>query len=393
MTAHGAAPSPGPRLLYVATIAATLSHFLGPYARHFRAAGWRVDAAASGALADPALHAAFDAVHELPLSRSIFDVRGMLASYRALSGLLDTAPDIVHVHTPIASFVTRLAIRRRPRDRRPAVVYTAHGFHFHREGHWLTNQVFRTVERLAGRWTDRLVVINDEDLAAARRHRIVPPARLVHMPGIGLDTAAFSPAVVDAAEIAAARAAVGVPAGAPLIVAVGELNRNKRQADAIAALAAMQHRDAHLVLLGDGDARPRLEALADRLGVAERVRFGGLVPDVRPLLAGATALVHTSKREGLSRAVMEALALEVPVVASAARGNAELVGDSGAVVPIGDVAGLASAMDGLIADPDGARAMGRRGRQRMVERYDLAALIGRHEELYAGLLAERRAAP
>jgi glycosyltransferase involved in cell wall biosynthesis len=122
----------------------------------------------------------------------------------------------------------------------------------------------------------------------------------------------------------------------------------------------------------------------------ERVRFGGFVADVRPLLAGATALVHPSKREGLSRSVMEALALGVPVIASSARGNEELVGESGAVVPIGDVRGLARAMDHLAEHPEEGTSMGRRGRERMIESYDLNAVIALHEQLYEALLAERR---
>jgi len=392
MTEPGPAGDRGASLLYIATISATLRHFLNPYARHLRGAGWRVEAAANGAAADEDLRAAFDDVHELPLSRSIFDVGGMFAAYKAVARVLADAPDIVHVHTPIASFLTRLAARRLPAARRPIVVYTAHGFHFHREGRRVTNLVFLSAERLAGRWTDRLIVINDEDFEAATRHRIVPARRLIRMPGIGLDTTTYSRSSLEPGATDAARVALGVAPGAPMFVAVGELNRNKRHADAIAALAAMRRRDAVLVLLGEGDHRPRLEEQAKHLGLVDRVVFGGFVADPRPVVAGATALVHPSRREGLSRSVMEALALDVPVIASAARGNAELVADSGAVVPIGDVAALAAAMDRLADAPDEAVEMGRRGRERIVERYDLAALIARHERLYEELLAERRAA-
>src|ERR1019366_2927972 len=136
--------------------------------------------------------------------------------------------------------------------------------------------------------------------------------------------------------------------GAPLFVLVGELNVNKRQADAIAALASMRHSDAEMVLLGSGRERSRLETLALAQGLAQRVHFAGWVDDVRPVLVGATGLVTTSKREGLSRSVMEALALGIPVVASTARGNRELVGDSGFVVETGNVGALADAMDWLI---------------------------------------------
>lgn len=145
-----------------------------------------------------------------------------------------------------------------------------------------------------------------------------------------------------------------------------------------------------MAIIGPGDTS-RLQVLATELGVGDRVRFAGFVHDVRPLVAGATALVIASKREGLARSVMEALALGVPVVASTARGNRELVGsDRGFVVPTGDVDGMAQALDWLVENPDEAHEMGRRGRQRMVERYDLGNRIRLHEEMYRDVLEARR---
>ena len=388
-----APPTESPSLLIVATIAGTIRSFLTPYAEHFRSLGWRVDAAANGATTDPGLPGSFDHVHEVPLSRSIRDVRGLARARRALEQVLEDPPDIVHVHTPIAGFLTRLVVRELPADRRPAVIYTAHGFHFHAAGHWLTNAAFLTAERLAGRWTDRLIVISDEDLAAARRLRIVPSRRLVHMPGIGVATRFYAPEAVAANAPAAIRQQLGIPPSAPVFAVVGELNRNKRPADAISALAAMRDRAAHLVLAGRGPAQAELEAHARGAGVAERVHFLGEVADIRPIVRGSTALLLLSKREGLARSVMEALSLETPVVASTARGNRELLGDDrGRIFETGDVPELTRAMDWMVEHPEERRQMGLRGRQRMVERYDIARLIRMHEDLYRAVLAERRTA-
>ena len=175
-----------------------------------------------------------------------------------------------------------------------------------------------------------------------------------------------------------------------MFVVVGELNRNKRQRDVIAALATMRHPEAKLVLLGEGPERPSLESSIADLGLQDRVHMLGFVREVRPAVRTATALILPSGREGLARSVMEALSLEVPVIASTARGNRELLGThSGILVRTGDIRGLAEAMDRMIDHPDEARAMGRRGRARMVEQYDLEVLIRMHEELYRGMLAER----
>jgi glycosyltransferase involved in cell wall biosynthesis len=177
----------------------------------------------------------------------------------------------------------------------------------------------------------------------------------------------------------------------PLFVSVAELSRRKRPQDPISALAAMRHAEAHLVMVGVGPEGDAMKSLAERLGVADRVHFYGFENDVRPVLCAATGLILASSREGLARSVMEGLSLEVPVIASTARGNAEMVGDdAGIIYEIGDVPALSAAMDRLLDEPEAARAMGTHGRARMVERYDLQPLIRMHEALYADLLADRR---
>lgn len=389
MTSAGAGDA-RPSVLYVATVSVTIRGFLAPFARHLRADGWRVEAAANGTAVLTGMTDAFDRVHELPLSRSVRDPAAILRGYRAIRRVVREADaDIVHVHTPIASFITRWVVSRMPAASRPAVIYTAHGFHFRAGGNPIGNTLFRTIERLAGRWTDRLVVINDEDDDAARRYRIVPGDRLVRMPGIGVDTTWYAPSTVSPEAVTAARANLGIPTDAPAFVVIGELSTNKRQADAIDALAAMRHRQARLILLGDGSLRGRLTRRARDRGVAERVLFAGVVEDVRPYILGSTALVINSAREGLARSVMEALALEVPVAASRARGNAELVGDDGFVLPIGDVASLAGVLDWFIEHPTERRLMGQRGRMRMTERYDVGIVMGLHDSLYADVLGVR----
>jgi glycosyltransferase involved in cell wall biosynthesis len=380
----------GPALLMVATLSATIRGFLLPYAAHFREMGWRVEAAANWATVDPELQRDFDRLYELPLSRSILDAGGILRGMRAISRILESGYDIVHVHTPIAAFVTRAAIRRMPAERRPAVVYTAHGFHFHPQGGLTTNAVFIAAERLAGRWTDRLIVINDRDHAAALKHRIVPPHRLVLMPGIGVDTHWYARSRVPAAEIERARAQLDIGPATPVFAVVGVLSIRKRPFDVVAALGQMRHRDCHLVLLGDGPERPRVEATAREWGVVDRVHLLGTTMDVRPAVAASTALVLASSREGLPRSIMEALSLEVPVITTDARGCPDLVApDAGLVVPVGNVPALAAAMDRMLDDPEEARAMGARGSARMIEHYDLSILIAQHEALYRDLLAQR----
>lgn len=374
-----------PRLLVVSTVSATIRGFLLPFAEHYRSLGWHVEAAAHGAPSDERVAGAFDAVHDLPLSRSILDVPGILRGTRAIGDLIErTRPTIVHVHTPIAGFAVRFAVRRSRSDIRPKVIYTAHGFHFQQGGHPITNRLFLTAEQVAGRWTDRLVVINQEDYDAALRHHIVPRSRLVLMPGIGVDTDHYARGTAGPLPDTLAQKL----SHAPVFVQIAELSDRKRPIDPIEALARMKQPGAHLVLLGDGPRRLEVVAAAQRLGVEERVHVIGSVGDVRPYLRDATALVLVSSREGLPRSIMEAASMGVPAIASRIRGNGDLVrDDAGVLVEVGDVEAIALAMDDMVAAPDDARAMGAVGRHRMVEQYSLGHIVELHDELYATVLA------
>ena len=376
-----------PSLLVVATIGPTHG-FLLPFARHFRERGWRVDGCARGISQYRPAADAYDDLIDLPLSRSITDFRGIAGSITALRATVGRGYDVVHVHTPIAAFLTRAVVRATPRKRRPKVVYTAHGFHFYDGGQQLANSAFVLAERVAGRWTDRLVVINREDYAAAQRHKIVPIRRLRHMHGIGVDTSWYARAAVTASETVEALKGIGMDLEHPYFVTVGEFNRNKRPEDVVHALARMRDRQTRLLFLGDGPTRAKLEDVVTETGVADRVFMPGRVDDVRPFVSGSIALVQASAREGLPRSTMEALSMEVPVIATTARGQTELIdADRGILVPIGGISEMAAAMDGLAHDPAERDAMGARGRRLMVERYDIKLIIEEHERLYSGLLS------
>lgn len=135
-----------PRLLFIATVPVTLRSFLLPYARHFRSLGWRVDGAANGISACASCSAAFDAVHDVPFSRSPLAPENLVTAAGRIRRLAETEEyDLVHVHTPVAAFVTRLALRRL-RLRGLHVAYTAHGFHFYEGGPPLRNALFLLLE-------------------------------------------------------------------------------------------------------------------------------------------------------------------------------------------------------------------------------------------------------
>jgi glycosyltransferase involved in cell wall biosynthesis len=179
---------------------------------------------------------------------------------------------------------------------------------------------------------------------------------------------------------------LGIPPDAPFLLVVAELNKEKRHRDVISALALMDHRTAHLALAGAGPLEANLRLLGRQLSLTERLHFLGYRADVPSLMNAADVLVLPSSREGLSRSVIEAQAVGLPVLGADVRGIRDLLDqDRGVLYPVGDVDQLADALDRLIRNPDAARRRAASA-QAAIGRYELGAIIRAHEELYEDLL-------
>jgi len=370
------------RLLQVTTISETLEAFLLPFATHFRKMGWVVEAAARGAKSNEACVGAFDQVHDIGWSRSPLSINNVSAESEIHELLRRGLYDVVHVHTPVASFVTRLAARRL--QDKPAVVYTAHGFHFHEGGNPVLNFAFRSLEKAAGPWTDELVVINKSDYEAALSFSLVPPERLSFIPGTGFDVQAFVERSGEGPDRGQLRTSLGVPQSAAMIIMVAEFTANKRHLDAVEALARLRRnqRPAHLVLVGIGPSQAAVKNRVEKLGLTDLVHFLGYRRDVPQLLKTADALLLLSEREGLPRSVMEAMAVGVPVIGTEIRGVLDLLSDgAGILVPVRDVDAIEHAMLKVVSGGPQVGQLIETARRR-VEAYSLQTILDAYEGVY-----------
>ncbi len=377
-----------PSMLFLASVPSTFRHFLLPHVRHLQQAGWRVDGAAHGLPDDPAAETLQRAMH-IPWTRKPQDLVNWSAAVRAVQACVAACdPDLVHAHDPIAAFVTRVALRSA--GGRPQVLYTAHGLHAHPRGKPHTNLAFAAAERFASRWTDDLILINDEDFTRASAW---PVRHGVHrMPGIGVDLRQYGPFMQRAADVQTLRASLGLTPGEPLFVMLAELNPEKRHRDVLHALTRVKQPGVKVAFAGVGPEQTALEVLARQLGVASRVSFLGFRNDVPVLLQAATALLLPSEREGLPRSIMEGMAMGVPAIVADVRGSHELIQpDRGWLHEVGDHAGLAAAMEAAASDPAAAARKGARAKQ-AVKAYGLPEVLDRYDAVYAAALARARSA-
>jgi glycosyltransferase involved in cell wall biosynthesis len=180
-----------------------------------------------------------------------------------------------------------------------------------------------------------------------------------------------------------------LPAGARLIGAIGRLWPQKRMKDLIwaADLLKSARDDSHLLIIGDGPQRWRLERYRDQNLVADRVHLLGERDDVPRILPHLDCLWLASEYEGQSNAIMEAMSAGVPVVATDIPGNRDLVvpGQTGYLVPVGDRAAFTRHTHEILSDASLARRLGDAGRKRMLAEFTIEQMVERHLQLYRGL--------
>jgi glycosyltransferase involved in cell wall biosynthesis len=228
--------------------------------------------------------------------------------------------------------------------------------------------------RLASAFVAVSAPIRDELLAAG-----IPASRIRRIPN-GVDTSRFAPA--GAAERAAARAALGLGDG-PVAIYAGRLSPEKGADVLLEAWARMRRNGATLCVVGDGPERAPLEARAARLGIRGSVRFEGSAGDVGPWLRAADAFALPSRTEGLSLALLEAMASGLAVVATDVGAAREATGSAGAlIVPPEQPDALSEALAAVLSDRARAAALGRAARARAVARFGIGAVADRHLALY-----------
>jgi glycosyltransferase involved in cell wall biosynthesis len=245
----------------------------------------------------------------------------------------------------------------------------------------------RALDAVARRASDAIVANSDAVAADAVRVERLSPGRVrvirnaVEAAGPGA-----------AADIAALRAAAGVPDGGRLVGCVANPRPDKGLDVLLAALALRPlPPDVRVTILGAGPGRAALEAQARAAGLSEIVHWAGTVADARRLQPAFDVVVGPSRAEGLPNAILEAALAGRPIVATRAGGTDEILtdGETGLLVPVGDPAALRDGLDRLLADRVEARRLGDAAAQDVARRFGVARLVAETATLYDELLAAR----
>ena len=259
--------------------------------------------------------------YHIPVPRKISDFSNLYLSYKKTLKLMnENKYNLIHCHSPIGGIICRIANKHSKNYSNARMIYTAHGFHFFKGNNPIKNFIFKNIERYGARFTDTLITINKEDYNAAKKFKLKKNGTVEYVPGIGIDLDKINAIEGNKDDLCKE---LNISTDSILLLSVGELNQNKNHRVVIEQLDKLPD-NVHYIICGQGILKEEYESLAKEHNVQHRLHLLGYRDDVLKIMKSCDVFVFPSKREGLSVALMEAMACKLICVASRIRGNVDL---------------------------------------------------------------------
>lgn len=319
--------------------------------------------------------------HHIDFPRNPLSIHKVVGAYIQLQNLVKINNyNIIHCHTPVAGVLGRVMGYQKD----ISVIYTAHGFHFYKGApiaNWL---IYYPIEWICSWMTDVLITINNEDYIFAKKYMHAKTVK--YIPGVGINVKKFEECI-DRKIRNAKRRELGIKDEEKVVLSVGELNRNKNHEVVIKALAKIDNINWGYYICGRGELQQYLEEMIRKMDLTGRVHFLGYRIDMREIYQAADLFVFPSYREGLSVALMEAMANALPIVASNIRGNNDLIndGENGYLVNNQEVKQYAEKISKLLSDDEFRKSKGLVSKDRIKD-FDISIIENQMLKIYASRL-------
>lgn len=284
--------------------------------------------------------------------------------------------DIVHTHDLGPYLYGTVAAKL---ARVPVVIHTEHSY--------LTQntQLLKLSERVLSWFTNKIISDSDAVTRFLVDEEQINPRKITTILN-GVDTDRFSKNGYNNKL----KKSLGLPDDSKVIGTVGRLVEVKDQHSLITAFAAVRKKveSCHLIIVGDGPLKENLKQLASQLGVDDYVHFPGKRRDIPQILDAMDIFVLSSLSEGLSLSLLEAMAASKPVIATAVGGNIEIINSDevGVLVPARNPIALAEKLIRLLSKQSAAYEMGKKARQRVIEKFSLSAMTRAYQDVYEEFL-------
>lgn len=369
------------KVLFVTTIVRTVEAFLIPHIQYFIRKGYKVGIATNTENKNlNHLEKIGVNIHHVPFSRTVID-KDNLTSFKMLKNIIKQY-QILHLHTPIASFLTRMVS-----SKNQIVIYSVHGFHFNENGTWLSNLLYKILEKAMGLKTKKLIVTNKDDLAIAKK--IVAEKKIHYVHGVGLDTKVYDDNNFSEKTKQQMKLELGLDLDRKIITHVAEFNDNKRQIDLVDACELLKEKMENFtfLLVGRGENFEMIQKIIRERRLDTYMKCLGFRTDITDILSITDVGLLISIREGLPRSVMEMMAMKIPVIATNIRGNRDLVvnGGNGYLIPIKDPSQIAKKCHLLLNNEDLSKQFGEKGREIIQHQFSIDNVLREMELIYKEL--------
>ncbi|MGB3641566.1 MAG: glycosyltransferase family 4 protein [Rivularia sp. (in: cyanobacteria)] len=365
------------KILHVCAIGTTAEILLLPQINYLLSQGFEVGIACSWDEDSQRLQEKGYTVHPVQIDRKI----SLVPNFKSISGLTNIIRennyDLVHVHTPIAAVLGRIAAKLAGVK---AIVYTAHGFPFHDLSSPSQYFFYSNIERYAATITDLILTQNHEDIATAKKIGLCAAEKLAYL-GNGVDIERFKPSRLNPESQSQLRQSLGIPDASLVVGTIGRLTRKKGSGYLIEAAGELisEFPNLHVVVIGSQlttDPEPFQIELKQRiksLGLDKHVTLTGERQDIPELLGLLDIFtLPTFSHEGLPRSIVEAMAMNLPIVATDVRGCREAVVNqkNGFIVPSQSSTELAEVLGMLLSNPKLRQDYGKASRERVEAEYN-----------------------
>lgn len=331
-------------------------------------------------------------IKTIKIKRRIRPLSDLLTFFKLLFYFEEENFDIVHTHTPKAGLLGQIAAKIAGV---PIIINTIHGYYFNENTNFLKRKFFILMEKISGLFSDLIFFQSKEDMGTCIRERIANPSKIRFL-GNGINLKRFNSQRFSSEFIEKKKKILGSPSQTKIIGVVGRLVKEKGYIELFEAFKKVLEKFPQTLLLIVGPPDPEKRdclkpEIVNEYGIGNRVKFLGLRKDIEEIYPLMDIFVLPSWREGFPRSVLEASAMAKPVVATNIRGCREAVenGKTGLFVPVKNPEKLAEAIIYLLENPEKAKEIGRRGKEKAQKEFDEDQVFDRINKEYQRLIKEK----
>ena len=366
------------KVLFVANTLRHLELCHKPYLKYFNNIGYEVHTVSD----DDKLLDGVSKSYKISIKRTPYSLKNVLGIFQFRDILKKENYDIIHTHTPMGAFITRIVFCLMKKNN-TKIIYTAHGFHFFKGCSIINYILYFPIEKLLSRYTDMIITINKEDYNFAKKHF---KTNIKYVLGVGFDEDKFKNKL-NKVEKNKLRNFLGLNDNDYIISYVAEISKRKRQDYLLKVISRMNITNEKFLFIGDDSNSYKIRKMIKKYNLDDVVKIIGFKVNISDYLDISDMIISVSKQEGLPLNIMEAMYKEKPIIVTNCRGNRDLINNmiNGIVVDLNNKDELIESIKYLKNNKNITKNMATKNRE-LSNKYSIKTIMPKMEKIYKELM-------